>query len=58
MVRLGCPSDISKYYMADGDLAFVLQQNGCHPEWRDGSCLYFKINNKLKKALDKLGMEL
>ena len=58
MIILGVPSDPSAYLIADDRLAFILQQNGAHPAYRDGVVLYFKRSSKLQKILSKLGLEL
>lgn len=56
MVRLGCPSDLTKYIALDGDEAFRAHQAGAIPEWRDDGVLYFKRTKKIMKILDKLGI--
>lgn len=58
MVIIGTPHDLENYFMADGDLAFQLHQKGFIPKYEDDGCLYFKLNNKLKKYLEKIGMEV
>lgn len=56
MVRLGIPSDTSKYIALDGMTGFAVHQAGAIPEWRDGDVLYFKKSKKLTKVLDRLGI--
>lgn len=59
MVRLGYPEDVNNFYMTDDpDIIFKLHQANCQPMWKDGSCLYFKKNSKLKKVLAKLNIDL
>lgn len=58
MIILGTPNNINEYFMADGDLAFELHQKGFIPKYKDEGCLYFKLNNKLKKYLQKIGIEV
>lgn len=58
MIILGVPSNPKDYLIADNQLAFILQQKGAHPAYRDGIVLYFKKSSKLQKILDKLGLEL
>ena len=58
MVILGVPYNTEDYLIADDRLAFVLQQKGAHPAYRDGVVLYFKRSSKLQKILGKLGLEL
>lgn len=58
MLLLGAPDDMTKFYMADADVAFKLHQMGCIPMYKDDDCLYFKINNKLKKALKKIDIDI
>lgn len=55
MIIIGTPktSELDNYYIADGDLAFRLHQAGFIPQYKDEDCLYFKINNKLLKWLNK-----
>lgn len=57
MIILGTPRDIEEYFMADGDLAFQLHQKGFIPKYEDDGCLFFKLNNKLKKYLEKIGVK-
>lgn len=58
MVIRGVPHDIENYYMADGVMAYALQKVGLQPNYIDDTVVYFKINNKLRKTLDKLGIKL
>ena len=58
MVILGVPYNPEDYLMADDQLAFVLQQKGAHPAYRDGIVLYFKRSSKLQKILENIGLEL
>ena len=58
MVRIGTPSDPSRFYCVDeGWLVLALHQAGCIPEWRDFENTYFRINNKLKETLKKLNID-
>lgn len=57
MVIIGTPHDLENYFMADGELAFQLHQKGFIPKYKDEGCLYFKLNNKLKKYLEKNGIK-
>lgn len=58
MVILGIPKNIEEYIMLDEYTGFQLHQKGITPAYRDEDCLYFKKNNKLYKALDKLGLNI
>lgn len=58
MVIRDTPSDIEKYVMAEGELAFRLQQKGFVPEYMDFDAVYFLKTNKLLKVLKKLENEL
>lgn len=58
MIILGVPPNPSDYLIADNQLAFILQQKGAHPAYRDDVVLYFKRSSKLEKILDKIGLEL
>nr|DAR61696.1 MAG TPA: hypothetical protein [Caudoviricetes sp.] len=58
MVVLGIPSNLDDYFVADGDLAFRLQQAGAIPLYRDGDCLYFKKSRKLRKILKRFELEI
>lgn len=56
MIIIGTPKDINNYFMADGELAFMLEQEGFLPKYLDdGYVKYFKLNNKLKKFLESKG---
>lgn len=56
MVIRDTPSDISKYFMADEDLAFAIHQAGITPSYMDNVAVYFKKSNKLDKVLKRLGI--
>lgn len=56
MVIRGTPSNIEDYYIADGDLAFRLQQAGFKPVYIDEDAVYFKKNKKLIQTLQKFGI--
>lgn len=59
MMIMGMPDDTNNFYCVDeGWLIFELHQAGAIPMYRDGDCVYFKKNNKLKKALKKLNIEI
>lgn len=58
MIIRDTPSDLEKFFMADGDLAFKLQQRGVQPMYMDDDVLYFRKNNKLLKTLKKLNIKL
>ena len=49
MVIRDTPSDLSKYFMADEDLAFAIHQAGVAPSYMDNGAVYFKKSNKLDK---------
>ena len=53
MIIRGTPSAIDEYFMADGDIAFRLQQAGFKPVYIDDDVVYFKKNKKLSKFLSK-----
>lgn len=56
MIIIGTPHDIENYFMADGELAFKLEQAGFLAKYLDdGYVKYFKLNNKLKKFLESKG---
>lgn len=57
MLILGTPKNISDYYMAEDDISFILQQKGFHPMYQDEDIYYFKLNNKLVKALKEMDIE-
>lgn len=56
MVIRDTPSDLSKYFMADEDLAFAIHQAGIQPSYMDNGAVYFKKSNKLTKVLKRLGV--
>lgn len=56
MVIRDTPSDLSKYFMADEDLAFAIHQAGVKPSYIDNGAVYFKKSNKLDKVLKRLGV--
>lgn len=57
MIIIGVPKDIQNYFMADGELAFMLEQEGFLAKYLDdGYVKYFKLNNKLKKFLESKGL--
>lgn len=56
MVIRDTPSDLSKYFMADEDLAFAIHQAGIAPSYMDNGAVYFKRSNKLDKVLKRLGI--
>ena len=56
MVIRDTPSDLSKYFMADEDLAFAIHQAGVKPSYIDNGAVYFKKSNKLNKVLKRLGV--
>lgn len=56
MVIRDTPSDLSKYFMADEDLAFTIHQAGIAPSYMDNGAVYFKKSNKLDKVLKRLGV--
>ena len=58
MVIRETPSDLEKYFMADGEMAFKLQQKGFKPAYMDFDAVYFVKSNKLLKVLKKLEIEL
>ncbi len=59
MVIIGTPFDRENYFMADGDLAFMLEQAGFLAKYLDDDFVkYFKLNNKLKKFLMSKGVEI
>lgn len=59
MILLGCPDDVSSFYCVDeGWLITALHQAGAIPMYKDGPAVYFKKNNKLKKALKKLNIDI
>lgn len=56
MIIIGIPkvSELDQYYMADGDMAWLLHQRGFLPKYSDEGCFYFKKNNKLIKFLEQM----
>ena len=56
MVIRDTPSDLEKYFMADGELAFEIQQAGIKPSYIDAEAVYFKKSNRLEKLLKRLGV--
>ena len=59
MLILKAPDDIDKFYCVyEGWLITALHQAGAVPMYKDGPAVYFKKNNKLKKALKKLNIEI
>lgn len=56
MVIRDTPSDLSKYFMADEDLAFAIHQAGIAPSYMDNGAVYFKKSSKLDKVLKRLGV--
>lgn len=56
MIIRDTPADISKYFMADEDVAFALDQAGIKPSYIDNGAVYFKKSNKLFKVLKRLGI--
>lgn len=56
MVIRDTPDDLSKYFMADEDLAFAIHQAGIKPSYIDNGAVYFKRSNRLEKVLKRLGI--
>ena len=56
MVIRDTPSDLEKYFMADGELAFEIHQAGIAPSYMDNGAVYFKKSNKLTQVLKRLGI--
>lgn len=56
MVIRDTPDDLSKYFMADEDLAFAIYQAGIKPSYIDNGAVYFKKSNRLDKVLKRLGV--
>ena len=56
MVIRDTPSNLSKYFMADEDLAFAIHQAGIAPSYMDKGAVYFRKSNKLNKVLKRLGI--
>lgn len=57
MVIRGTPKNIEDYYIADGTLAFRLQQAGFKPVYIDEEAIYFKRNKKLLQTLERFDKE-
>lgn len=58
MIIIGTPNDLDNYFMADGDLILELERAGFRAKYMDEDVQYFKLNNKLKKYLVKLGIKV
>lgn len=58
MIIIGAPKDIEDYFMADGDLIWELERAGFRAKYMDEDVQYYKLNNKLRKYLIKLGIEV
>ena len=58
MIIIGTPNDLDNYFMADGDLIWELERAGLRAKYMDEDVQYFKLNNKLKKYLVKLGIKV
>ena len=59
MIRLGTPSDTSKYVCLDSNLAFMAHQAGNIPEWKDDDdSLLFKRTKKILNLCADNGIEL
>ena len=58
MIIIGTPNDLENYFMADGDLIWELERAGFRAKYMDEDVQYFKLNNKLRKYLIKLGIEV
>lgn len=56
MVIRDTPSDLSKYFMADEDLAFAIHQAGVTPSYMDNGAVYFKKSKRLEKVLKRLSI--
>ena len=56
MIIRDTPSDLSKYFMADEDLAFAIHQAGIAPSYMENGAVYFKKSNRLEKVLKRLGV--
>lgn len=56
MIIRDTPDDLSKYFMADEDLAFAIHQAGIKPSYIDNGAVYFKKSNRLEKVLKRLGV--
>ena len=53
MVIIDVPTDLENYYIAEGEIAFLLHQKGFKPKYKSDGCLYFFLTKKLKKFLEK-----
>ena len=58
MIIIGTPNDLDNYFMADGDLIWDLERAGFRAKYMDEDVQYFKLNNKLRKYLVKLGIKV
>lgn len=59
MLILGMPEDTKNFYCVDeGWLITALHQAGAIPMYKDDTAVYFRKNNKLKKALKKLNIDI
>ena len=59
MIRLGTPSDTSKYVCLDGHSAVMAHRAGNRPAWKDDDgSLWFKRTKKLLKFCADNGIEL
>ena len=58
MIILGTPRNIEDYYIADGEITFMLHQAGFIPRYEDDGALFYKKNNKLLKFIAKHGIEV
>ena len=58
MVIIGTPNDLENYFMADGDLSWELERAGVQSKYMYEDVQYYKLNNKLKKYLLKLGIKV
>lgn len=56
MIRLGQPSNLSKYICLNVRDGFIMHQKGFMPEWRDDDLLYFKKTKRLIKILTELNI--
>ena len=56
MVIRDTPDDLSRYFMADEDLAFAIHQAGIAPSYMYNGAFYFKKSNRLEKVLKRLGV--
>ena len=58
MIIIGTPKDMENYFMADGALILELERAGFRAKYMDEDVQYYKLNNKLKKYLSKLNIEV